>query len=116
MKPRHARLFALPIPPLEQAADGLDYNRVTVHFLDISLDVSTPIGQLVMTIVGAVSRWEAAITSERNTAAAARLRAQNRPTNGTKRTGFKIMRSSRRSASTRTGPTRTRPSTPGVGR
>ena len=65
--------------------------RVGVHFLDISLDVSTPIGQLVMTIVGAVSRWEAAITSQRNTAAAARLRAQNRPTNGTKRTGFKIM-------------------------
>ena len=64
--------------------------QVSVHFLDINLDLSTPIGQLVMTIVGAVSRWEAAITSERNKAAAARLRAQNRPTNGTKRTGFKL--------------------------
>lgn len=65
--------------------------RVAVHFLDINLDLSTPIGQLIMTVVGAVSQWEAAVTSERNTAAAARLRAQNRPTNGTKRTGFKLV-------------------------
>jgi DNA invertase Pin-like site-specific DNA recombinase len=42
-----------------------DVRKISSHFLDISVDSSTDIGKLVITIMGAVARWERSRISER---------------------------------------------------
>ena len=64
--------------------------HVTVHFADLGVDLSTGPGMLVANIMASVAQGQSDLYSERNKAIAARLRKMNRPTNGTKRLGYKL--------------------------
>lgn len=58
---------------------------VSVSFLDIGLDTSTPIGKMVITIMGAVAQMDSDLKSERNKEVAARLKAEGKRAGGRRR-------------------------------
>ena len=64
---------------------------ITLHVLDVSLDTSTPIGDMVLKILAVVAEWERRRISER-TAAAVRIARQNgKAANGFAGYGFKYV-------------------------
>ena len=80
-------------PELDYAAliDVWKGKRVTVHFADLSVDLSTPQGMLVANIMASVAQGQSDLTSQRNKQIAARMRKLNRPCNGQKRLGYKLI-------------------------
>jgi DNA invertase Pin-like site-specific DNA recombinase len=55
---------------------------VSVSFLDVGLDTTTPIGKMVITILGAVAQMDSDLKSERAKEVHARLKSTGRPTAG----------------------------------
>ena len=63
--------------------------KITVHFVEEGLDLSTPFGRAMMHIIGAIAQLHSEYTSERNKESAARMKAQGRPAGGKAPPGFK---------------------------
>jgi len=64
---------------------------ITVHFVDINADMSTPAGNLSVCIMATVAQMQAEYTSERNKANAAIKKKQGRPCNGSAPVGIRII-------------------------
>jgi len=62
---------------------------ITVHFANLSVDLSTPTGMLVANIMASVAQGESDLKSERNLEIAAFRRRANRPTNGERKFGYR---------------------------
>lgn len=65
---------------------------VYVHLLDLGVDTSSPVGELVAGIMAAVAQWESQRIGERIKEAKAILRSRGRTTNGRPLIGTKIRR------------------------
>jgi hypothetical protein len=64
---------------------------ITVHYADLGVDLSTPQGMLVANIMAAVAQGHSDTLSERNKEIAARMKKLNRPCNGQKKLGYKLV-------------------------
>ena len=53
--------------------------RKTLVALDLGIDTSTPVGKLIVTVLGALASWERDVLAARTRDALAALRAQGRP-------------------------------------
>ena len=62
---------------------------ITVHFANLSVDLSTPTGMLVANIMASVAQGESDLKSERNLEICAFRRRANRPTNGERKFGYR---------------------------
>jgi site-specific DNA recombinase len=63
---------------------------VYVHLLDVGVDTSTPVGEMVCGIMAAVAQWEAQRIGERNREANVSIRVQGRSVNGRATIGFRL--------------------------
>lgn len=63
---------------------------VYIHLLDLGVDTSTPVGELVAGIMAAVAQWESGRIGERIKEAKAILRSLGRTTNRSKLFGFRL--------------------------
>lgn len=55
---------------------------ITMHFVDMQLDCRSAMGEMLLTLLAAIARWESARKSERNREAAAIQRRNRKMTNG----------------------------------
>jgi len=65
--------------------------KIGVHFADMAIDLGTPAGRMTAHIMATIAQWQSDSYSERNKEVAARLKRLNRPTNGQKRMGWKLV-------------------------
>jgi DNA invertase Pin-like site-specific DNA recombinase len=63
---------------------------VVVHFLDLPIDTSSPLKDLLLTIIAVVAEWSSKNKSERNRRIAEVSRRLNRPLNQHQKLGFKL--------------------------
>ena len=68
-----------------------DPKGINVHFADMQIDLESPAGRAMANMMATFAQWQSDSYSERNKEIAARMRQLNRPTNGTKRLGFKLV-------------------------
>ena len=64
---------------------------INVHFADMAIDLRTPGGRATANMMATFAQWQSDSYSERNKEIAARLKRLNRPTNGQKRLGYKLV-------------------------
>jgi len=65
--------------------------RIIVHVADMGVDLSTGPGMMIANIMASVAQGHSDMLSERNKAIAATLRKLNRPRNGVKPPGYKVV-------------------------
>ena len=65
-------------------------HRITVHFADLGVDLSTPAGALVANIMASVAQGQSDLLSERNREIAQHVRRLRRPLNQLAPVGFSI--------------------------
>jgi DNA invertase Pin-like site-specific DNA recombinase len=65
--------------------------NVTLHVLDVNLDTSTPIGDMVLKILAVVAEWERRRIGERSAAAVKIARERGAAANGFAGYGFKLI-------------------------
>jgi DNA invertase Pin-like site-specific DNA recombinase len=64
---------------------------ITLHVLDVNLDTSTPIGDMVLKILAVVAEWERRRIGERTSAAVKLARQRGKAANGCAGYGFKYV-------------------------
>ena len=64
---------------------------VTIHFVDLGVDFSSANGRLMADIIASISQWFSNDRSERCKEIARQLKRMNRPVNGQKRLGYKLV-------------------------
>jgi DNA invertase Pin-like site-specific DNA recombinase len=63
---------------------------VTIHFADLGVDMSSPAGRMVTSVMAVVAQWFSDQLSDRQKETAAWLKETNRAVNGKKLLGFKL--------------------------
>lgn len=80
------------VADLTRTVDELSKRDISIHFIDLQMDVNSANGRFFMHVVGAVAEWMSRVQSERIKGALAQLRkSPHRPRRGLHDWGFKIV-------------------------